>query len=190
MIGTMQSYAPSVWIDRVRRPMAAIRLAVVLTEDERRRRIAYAIRRAREARGKTPPEIAEAVGVGRGTVNDWEAGRSTPSLVHLGPLCLALGVDPQLFAALPAIPEDPLAAFYLQNDETAAAGTRRRRSVTSSVTRRDADELAVAELEAEAARTARQSLEPSHRPPAEEGSRNGRRASVPADRHPSDRPRP
>lgn len=100
----------------------------LLPEQERKARVAYVIRTARERRGLTPPQLAEKVGRGRGTVNDWEAGRSTPSLVDLGPLCVALGLEPRAFAELPAIPEDPILAFLLPAaDSGVEEGVRRAR---------------------------------------------------------------
>jgi DNA-binding transcriptional regulator YiaG len=68
-----------------------MQIATDLSEEERKRRIAYVIESTRRRRGMTPPQLAELVGRSRGTINDWEAGRSTPSLVDLGPLCVALG---------------------------------------------------------------------------------------------------
>lgn len=104
--------------DRDQRAYGTARLAAVeetatLTEEERKRRIAYVIRSVRERRGLTPPELADKVGRSRGTINDWEANRSTPSLADLGPLCAALGLEARAFAELPAIPPDPVAEFLL-----------------------------------------------------------------------------
>jgi len=52
----------------------------------------------------TPPQLADRLHVARGTVNKWESGEQAPSLLMLGPLCDALGVDANLFAVLPPIP--------------------------------------------------------------------------------------
>jgi ribosome-binding protein aMBF1 (putative translation factor) len=82
------------------RPMSRVRLAAALTEEERKARIAYAIESAMLRRGMTSPQLAAKVGRSRGTVNDWVAKRSTPSLVDLGPLCAALNVKAELFAEL------------------------------------------------------------------------------------------
>lgn len=92
----------------VRGPWRPPSLRVVISDNDRKARLAYAIRRARERRGMTPPQLAEAVGRGRGTVNDWESGKSAPSLLDLGPLCAALAVDPRLFADLPEEPPSPV----------------------------------------------------------------------------------
>lgn len=88
-------------------------LRVVISDTDRKARLAYAIRRARERRGLTPPQLAQAVGRGRGTVNDWESGKSSPSLLDLGPLCVALGVDPRLFADLPEEPPSPVDEYLV-----------------------------------------------------------------------------
>lgn len=89
-------------------------LDLPMTDIERKRRIAYAIRSAREARNLTRPQLAEAVGVGRGAVNDWENAVSLPSLLNLGPLCDALQVDPDLFAHPPEIPDSPVERYLLR----------------------------------------------------------------------------
>lgn len=108
--------------------LSALSLAVVLSEQERKIRIAYLIATARTRRGLTPPELGEKVGRQRGTINDWEANRSTPSLVDLGPLCAALGLEPRAFAELPAIPADPLAEYLIPTaDSGVAEGIRRAR---------------------------------------------------------------
>lgn len=108
--------------------LAAMEETADLSEEERKRRIAYVIRSARERRGLTPPVLADRVGRSRGTVNDWERGDSTPSLVDLGPLCRALGLDPRAFAELPAIPPDPVAEFLLAAaDSGFEEGVRRAR---------------------------------------------------------------
>lgn len=108
--------------------LRAVSLAAVLSEEERKARIAYVIESAMLRRNLTPPQLASRVGRSRGTVNDWIAQRSTPSLVDLGPICAALELDARVFAALPAIPVDPLADYLLASAEGAAAeGVRRAR---------------------------------------------------------------
>lgn len=82
-------------------------------ESQRRTALAYAIRRAREKRGLTPPKLAALIHVGRDTVNDWEAARSVPSMLYLGPLCEALRVDPRLFADLPEEPPSPVDEYLV-----------------------------------------------------------------------------
>lgn len=96
------------------------RLRPVLSEKERKARLAYAIRTAREARGLTPPQLAQRMGRQRGTVNKWESGASAPSLLDLGPLCEALAVDARLFADLPAIPPPSPVLEYLVAEEVLA----------------------------------------------------------------------
>jgi transcriptional regulator with XRE-family HTH domain len=87
--------------------------ATLLPEDERRRRIASLIRRARVRQELSAPELGKLVGRTRGTINDWEKGTSTPSLADLGPLCVALKVDPKVFADLPPTPIDPLEDYLI-----------------------------------------------------------------------------
>jgi transcriptional regulator with XRE-family HTH domain len=85
-----------------------------MTDSERKARIAYAIRSAREARSLSRPQLAGLVGVSRGAVNDWENGSSLPSLLNLGPLCDALQVEADLFAHPPEIPESPVERYLIR----------------------------------------------------------------------------
>jgi transcriptional regulator with XRE-family HTH domain len=91
-----------------------------MTDVERKHRIAYAIRSAREERRLTRPELAELVGVGRGAVSDWENAATLPSLLNLGPLCDALAVDADLFAHPPEIPVSPVRRYLREVAEQAA----------------------------------------------------------------------
>jgi transcriptional regulator with XRE-family HTH domain len=114
-----------VGIERVQLPARLPRLrlmteATLLPEEERRLRIGSIIKRARERVPLTPPQLGDLVGRSRGTVNDWESGRSTPSLADLGPLCAALRVNPEVFVVLPPMPVDPLDAFLLPPEEVLA----------------------------------------------------------------------
>lgn len=93
-----------------------VREATLLSEAERRARIAYYIRRGRERRNWSPPRLADAVGRSRSTVNDWESGKSTPSLADLGPICDALRLDPRVFVELPPIPDDQLGPYLVAAD--------------------------------------------------------------------------
>lgn len=87
-----------------------------MTDIDRKSRIAYAIRMAREARRLTRPQLAERVGVGRGAVADWEKGETLPSLLNLGPLCDALGVSADLFAHPPEIPVNPINEYLMERE--------------------------------------------------------------------------
>lgn len=102
------------------RPVWAVRtLGLMLSEEERKARLAYWINDTISRRRLTPPRVAEKIGVSRSTVAAWAAGRQVPSMIYLGPLADALGVDAQLFADLPDIPPSG-AAQYLH--ETAESG--------------------------------------------------------------------
>lgn len=102
------------------------------SEDDRKRRFAYALRRARERRGLTPPQLADRMGVVRGTINRWEdpERKDAPSILQLGSLCAALGVDPRLFAVLPPEPpsevDDYLVSATLEGMEEGMRPQRRR----------------------------------------------------------------
>jgi len=91
---------------------------------DRKRRLGYAIRRAREQRRLSPPQLADLIGVGRDTVNAWERGDSVPSMLHLGPLCAALMVDPRLFADLPEEPPSPVDEYLVDLADVQAATVR------------------------------------------------------------------
>lgn len=107
-------------------------LSAVLSEEERKARLAYWIRDMRFQRRLTPPGLAELVGVSRSTVNKWEAGDQVPSMIWLGPLATALRVDPRLFADLPPIPPSAAAEYLVREagesgiDEGIRRGQERR----------------------------------------------------------------
>lgn len=90
-----------------------LRLSERMDDVQRKARLAYAIRAARQSRGISPPELGRRVGRSAGTINRWEEGVTVPSLLDLGPLCQALGVDPRLFAELPPVPPNPVAEFLV-----------------------------------------------------------------------------
>jgi transcriptional regulator with XRE-family HTH domain len=97
-------------------------------DDERRVRLAYAIRAARERRGMTPQQLADAAGVAHSTVYGWESGDKAPSILMLGPLCDALGVSPDLFRDLPEEPPSPVEAYLSEAARQGVReGVRRRR---------------------------------------------------------------
>ncbi len=58
--------------------------------------------RLREARGLSQEELAEALGVSRQTVSNWENDRATPDAIKLGLLCKTLGVSADELLALPS----------------------------------------------------------------------------------------
>lgn len=91
-----------------------------------KRRFAYALRRARERRELTPPQLAALLGVTPGTVNRWEKPeeKDAPSILALGRLCTALGVKPELFADLPEEPPSPVDDYLLVQESTTRAIVR------------------------------------------------------------------
>jgi DNA-binding XRE family transcriptional regulator len=91
-------------------------LDAFMTDVDRRQRIAYAIRAAREERQLSREQLGELLGVSRSTVNDWENATTLPGLMTLGPLCDALGVDPDLFAHPPEIPVSPVHRYLRDPD--------------------------------------------------------------------------
>ena len=104
------------------------RLALMLSEQERKERLAYWIRDTMDRRRLTPPKVAALVNVSRSTVTAWAAGRQVPSLIYLGPLAKALSVDPRLFADLPAIPPSGAAEYLVDGAASAIEeGLRRGR---------------------------------------------------------------
>src|SRR3990167_3801523 len=103
-------------------------LAMVLSEEERRARLAYWISDMRRRRGLTPPKLAARVGVSRSTVNNWESGEQVPSMIWLGALAEALRVDPRLFADLPPIPPSGAAEYLVEEAWAGGAAEGRRRA--------------------------------------------------------------
>lgn len=113
----------------------------MLSEEERKARLAYWIRDIRFRRGLTPPKLADLIGTSRSTVNKWESGEQIPSMIWLGPLAQALRVDPRLFAELPAIPQSAADDYLIPSDDPQRAADLARGAV----------ELAHEDLEQEAA---------------------------------------
>lgn len=110
------------WSDP-RNEQGVFTLPFVHRDDDLKTRLAHAIRTAREEAGLTRPELAARVGVSRNAVLAWDKGRSVPSLLNLGPLCEALGVDPSLFAFPPAVPASTIAPFRRTAEKERATGT-------------------------------------------------------------------
>lgn len=100
--------------------------AVTLTDMERKKRLGSVIRRARVNARLGVQELATLVGVGRDTINNWEAGRAVPSMLYLGPLCVSLRVDPRVFVELPEPPRtrDPIEDFMLDVGQATDRGQR------------------------------------------------------------------
>jgi transcriptional regulator with XRE-family HTH domain len=121
IVPTREYHAPRVAHAVVATLWPAYTLEAPVTDIERKRRIAYAIRSAREVRGLSRPELAGLVGVGRGAVSDWENAETLPSLLNLGPLCDALQVDADLFAHPPEVPESPVSRYLLKSVADQAA---------------------------------------------------------------------
>ena len=97
-----------------------------VVNDEGRQRLAYAIRAARQSRGLTVEQLADALGVVPATVYAWEQHRKVPSILMLGPLCDALGVNAELFRVLPEEPPSPVEAYLVPAaEEGAREGVRR-----------------------------------------------------------------
>ena len=86
---------------------------MILSMEQRRARLAYWLRDTRTRRGLTPPKLAEALGVSRGTVNAWEAGEQVPSMIWLQPLTEVLQVKSSLFSDLPEIPPSGAEAYLI-----------------------------------------------------------------------------
>lgn len=124
----------------MRRPWSPSRLQSVLNDPTRKARFAYAIRTARERRGLTPPQLAKLLDVQPSTVNAWEKPDRTaaPSILDLGPLCEALGVDANLFAVLPPIPAWEGETYLM--DELSAEERAAIRAIDATATPTPADD--------------------------------------------------
>jgi transcriptional regulator with XRE-family HTH domain len=98
----------------------------MLSQEERKVRLAYWIRDTMFRQRLTAPKVAGKCGVSRSTVTNWAAGRQIPSMIYLGPLTEALSVDAQLFADLPEIPPSGAAAYLHEARESGAEEGIRR----------------------------------------------------------------
>lgn len=78
-------------------------------EAGRKTRFASVLRRARERRGLTPPQLALRLGVSRWAIHRWEnpAEGDAPSILFLKPLCNVLRLDPAEFIILPGEAVEP-----------------------------------------------------------------------------------
>lgn len=95
-------------------------------------RLGYWIEQARSQRGLTRQQLAQSLGVAYTTVYMWETGQKVPNMLMLGPLCEALGVEPSLFAELPAAPPSPVEGYLRKAaSEGARLGAQRASRRTS-----------------------------------------------------------
>ena len=97
---------------------------VFLSEPERRQRFAYWLRETRTRQGLTPPQLAKALHVSRGTVNAWESGEQVPSLIWLGTLTEVLQVKASLFSDLPEIPPSGAESYLIHAGSRVYRATR------------------------------------------------------------------
>lgn len=76
------------------------------------------LRDMRKAAHMTQTDIAAAVGVSQASVQQWEAGRATPTLSKLRPLCAVLGCElGTLVDALAGEPDAGRGFDGLRNDK-------------------------------------------------------------------------
>jgi transcriptional regulator with XRE-family HTH domain len=85
----------------------------VVTDAERRERLAFAIRAAMGKR--TAQQIADSMNPTRSkeTVARWARGETVPSALDIGPLAAALGVRIELLVSPPELPTYPLDDYLL-----------------------------------------------------------------------------
>lgn len=100
-------------------------VGAVLTDKDRRERLAFAIRAAMGKR--TAQDIADAMNPHRSkeTVARWARGETVPSALDVGPLAAALGVRVELLVSPPEVPSYPLADYLV--DAAVASGVREGR---------------------------------------------------------------
>jgi len=96
----------------------------MLTDVERKERLGYAIREAMRRRRLTPPKLGKQVGRSGETIRRWMAGTNAPSVLELGALAEALGVDPLYLVNPPPVPEYPLDDYLLEDEPTVADADR------------------------------------------------------------------
>lgn len=99
------------------------------------------LRQSRSRLGLTQMQLADMVGVKRGTLNNWERGRSYPEVSQLICLCRALGVTPEYLLDVETFldPQSLLADSHYElqrlQAELASCEPRRRRWVLDSIDR-------------------------------------------------------
>ena len=94
--------------------------AVALTTAEKQKAGAR-IRDARLAKDWTQPELAERVAASTTTVSNWETGKTAPGLEDINPVCMALGISPDLLLSDLGIMLTPPAAARLPRELVDAA---------------------------------------------------------------------
>jgi len=69
-------------------------MPLVIPDDDRKQRLAYAIRAVMASQGLSPEDVAGAIEPSKSaeTIARWRRGQTTPSAVDVGPLARALGV--------------------------------------------------------------------------------------------------
>jgi transcriptional regulator with XRE-family HTH domain len=104
----------------------------VLSDDERRQRLAFAIRAAMGKR--SAEQIAKAMRPTRSkeTVARWARGETVPSALDIGPLAVALGVRVDFLAEPPAVPSYPLGDYLIPPEVAEAQADLARAAEASS----------------------------------------------------------
>jgi transcriptional regulator with XRE-family HTH domain len=107
-------------------------LALVDTDAEMRRRLAYALNAAMLAKGWKSPDLAKAIGRDASTVSRWANGDSVPNLLMTKALAEALEVRPEFLFDPPPVPDYPLSEYLIRQatesglDEGIRRARRRR----------------------------------------------------------------
>lgn len=112
-------------------------LALVDTDAEMRRRLAYALNAAMGAKGWKSPDLAKAIGRDASTVTRWANGESVPNMLMTKSLAGALGVRPEFLFDPPEVPDYPLADFLLEAADSGAAEAHRRETTGPAREARD-----------------------------------------------------
>lgn len=89
-------------------------LRIVLSDVERRERLAFAISEAMRRNGQTPPKVAKLVGKSAETVRRWRDGETTPDILDVAPLAEALGVRVDYLVTPPPVPDYPIEEYLVR----------------------------------------------------------------------------
>lgn len=82
-----------------------------MNDDERKKKLSFAIFWAMRERDVSPPKLAKAIGKSPDTVRRWLDGVGAPNALDLGPLAKALGLRVDYFTNPPDVPAYPFADY-------------------------------------------------------------------------------
>lgn len=123
--------------------------AVMVDDMDKRERFAYALREVLRVRKMSQAELATQLGRSEQTIQRWASAATVPSVLEIGPLADALGIDPIYFIRPPEPQPYPVRDFLREVTGAAEAEGRDRAS------RQDQGQQPEAHAEAQRKRTRR-----------------------------------